>query len=108
VVENGLLTNPVHVLDMAILLPAMIICAISLWRRRLLGFILAIPLLVFIILTGIGILAIFVVMSVKGMPTSLVVELLFAIIIGLSLVMCILYAREVKEPKGGLQWQKIS
>lgn len=98
VVENGLLTNPVHVLDMGLLLPAMIITSILLWRRKLLGYILAIPLLVFSILTGIGILAIFVAMSLKGMPTSLVVEFLFAVIIAVSLVICILFAREIKEP----------
>ncbi|HYT45408.1 MAG TPA: hypothetical protein VEP90_23975, partial [Methylomirabilota bacterium] len=97
VMENGLLTNPVHVLDLALLLPAMIITAILLWRRKLLGYFLAVPLLVFSILTGIGILAIFVAMSMKGMPTSLVVELLFAVIVVVSLVLSVLYVREVKE-----------
>jgi len=97
VMENGLLTNPVHVLDLGLLLPAMIITAILLWRRKLLGYFLALPLLVFSILTGIGILAIFVVMSMKGMPTSLIVELLFAVIVLVSLVLSVLYIREVKE-----------
>jgi len=92
-----LLTNPVHVLDLGLLLPALIITAILLWRRKLLGYFLALPLLVFSILTGIGILAIFVVMSMKGMPTSLVVELLFAVIVVVSLVLSVLYVREVKE-----------
>ena len=101
VMENGLLTNPVHVLDIGLLLPAMIITAILLWRRKLLGYLLAIPLLVFSILTGIGILAIFVAMSMNGMPTSLAVELLFAVIIVVSLVLSWLYVREVKEPRGG-------
>jgi hypothetical protein len=101
VIENGQLTNPVHVLDMGLLLPGMIITAILLWRRKLLGYILAIPLLVFSILTGIGILAIFVAMSMKGMPTSLAVELLIAIIIVVSFVLSMLYVREVKEPRGG-------
>jgi hypothetical protein len=50
VTENGLLTNPVHVLDLGFLLPAMIITAILLWRRKLLGYILAVPLLVFSVL----------------------------------------------------------
>src|SRR6266705_6217959 len=94
VMENGLLTNPVHVLDLGLLLPAMIITAILLWRRKLLGYFLALPLLVFSILTGIGILAIFVAMSMKGMPTSLVVELLFAAIVLVSLVLSVLYVRE--------------
>jgi len=96
VVESGLLTNPVHVLDMAFMLPAMIITAILLWRRRLLGYFLAIPLLVFSILTGVGILAIFVVTSIKGIPTSLVIELVFSLIVVVSLVLSVLYVREVK------------
>lgn len=96
VMENGLLTNPVHVLDLGLYLPAMIITAILLWRRKPLGYFMAIPLLIFSILTGIGILAMFLVMSSKGMPTSLVVELLFAIIVVVSLVLSVLYLREVK------------
>ncbi len=95
-----MLTNPVHVLDLGLLLPALIITAILLWRRKLLGYFLALPLLVFSILTGIGILAIFVVMSMKGMPTSLIVELLFAVIVLVSLVLSVLYVREVKEQTG--------
>ena len=93
-------TNPVHVLDLALYLPAMIITAVLLWRRKLLGYFLALPLLVFSILTGIGILAIFVVMSMKGMPTSLIVELLFAVIVVVSLVLSVLYVREVKAQRG--------
>ena len=95
-----MLTNPVHVLDLGLLLPALIITAILLWRRKLLGYFLALPLLVFSILTGIGILAIFVVMSMKGMTTSLVVELLFAVIVVVSLVLSVLYVREVKAQRG--------
>jgi hypothetical protein len=100
VTENGLLTNPVHVLDMGLLLPAMIITAILLWRRKVLGYTLAIPLLVFSILTGIGILAIFFVMSMKGMPTSLGVELLFVVILVAGFVLGMLFLREVKEQGG--------
>lgn len=99
VAESGLLTNPVHVLDLGLLLPAMIITAMLLWRRKFLGYLLAIPLLVFSVLTGIGILAIFFVMSSKGMPTSFVVELLFAVIVVVSLVLSVLFLREVKEQK---------
>jgi hypothetical protein len=94
--ENGLLTNPVHVLDIGLLLPALIITAILLWRRKLLGYTLAIPLLVFSILTSIGILAIFFTMSMKGMPTSVGVEAFISIIVVVSLVLSWLYLREVK------------
>jgi hypothetical protein len=100
VTENGLLTNPVHVLDVGLYLPAMIITAILLWRRKLLGYLLAIPLLVFSVLTGIGILATDLVMSMKGMPTSFGVELFIAVIVLVSLVLSVLFLREVKEQKG--------
>ena len=93
-------TNPVHVLDLGLYLPAMIITAVLLWRRKLVGFLLAGPLLVFSILTGTAILAIFLVMSTRGMPTSIAVEAFFAIIIVVSLVLSVLYVREVKEQAG--------
>jgi hypothetical protein len=96
VTESGLLTNPVHVLDLGLLLPAMVITSISLWRRKFLGFLFAVPLLVFSILTGVGILATFLIMNSRGMPTSLGVELFFVVIIVVSLVLSVLYLREVK------------
>jgi hypothetical protein len=96
VTENGLLTNPVHVLDLGLLLPAMIITGVLLWRRKLLGYLLAIPLLVFSILTGIGILTTFLAMSRKGVPTSVGIEAFIAIIIVVSLVLSVLFLRGVK------------
>lgn len=92
-------TNPVHVLDLALYLPAMIITALLLWRRKHLGYLLAGPLLVFSILIGTAILAIFLVMSMKGMTTSSGVEAFFAIISVVSLVLSVLYIREVKEKR---------
>jgi hypothetical protein len=96
VLENGLLINPVHVLDIALYLPAMIITSILLWRRKLLGYIFALPLLVFSIFTGIGILATFLVMSSQEMAVSLGVELFIAAIVLVSLVLSVLYLKEVK------------
>jgi hypothetical protein len=97
VVENGLLTNPVHVLDLGLLLPGMVITAVLLWRNKLLGYLFAVPLLVFSILTGIGILATFLVAGSQGMPTSLGVELLIALIVVVSLVLSVLYLQDVKD-----------
>src|SRR5437870_589891 len=99
--DANLPTNPVHILDLALYLPAMIITALLLWRRKLLGYLLAGPLLVFSILTGTAILAIFLVTSMSGMPTSVGVEAFFAIIIVVSLVLSVLFLREVKEQTGG-------
>src|SRR6266699_2450702 len=96
VMESGLLTSPVHVLDLGLLLPAMIITSILLWRRKLLGYLLAIPLLVFSVLTGIGILTTFLAMSREGVPTSVGIEAFIAIIIVVSLVLSVLFLRGVK------------
>jgi hypothetical protein len=99
VTVNGLLTNPVHVLDLGLYLPAMIITAISLWRRKFLGYLFAIPLLVFSTLTGIGILAIDVVTGMRGLPTSLGIDLFIAVISVVSLVLSVLFARDVQEQR---------
>ncbi len=89
-------TNPVHVLDLGLYLPSMLITAMLLWRRKLLGYLLAGPFLVFSILTGTAILVIFLAMSSKGMPTSFGVEIFIAVIVVVSLVLSVLFLREVK------------
>jgi hypothetical protein len=96
VTAANLPTNPVHILDVGLYLPAMLITALLLWRRKLLGYLLAGPLLVFSILTGTAILVIFLVMSMKGMPTSVGVEAFIALLIIVSLVLSVLFLREVK------------
>jgi hypothetical protein len=98
ITEANLPTNPVHILDLGLYLPAMLLTAILLWRRKLLGYLLAGPLLVFVILMGTAILAIFLVTgsSSTGTPTSIGVEAFFAIIIVVSLILSVLYIREVK------------
>src|SRR6266536_2402318 len=95
VTAANLPTNPVHVLDLGLYLPAMIITGLLLWRRKLLGYLLAGPLLVFSILSGSAILVIFLVMGSKGMPTSVGIEAFFVVIIVVSLVLSVLFLREV-------------
>lgn len=96
ITQANLPTNPVHVLDVGLYLPAMIFTALLLWRKKLLGYLLAGPFLVFSILTATAILVIFLVMSSKGMPTSFGVEAFVAVIILVSLVLSVLYVREVR------------
>ena len=67
--ETGLPSNPVHVLDMAVFLPATILTGVLLWRRRALGYVLAPMILVAAILLGLGIVAIqFVLAAREGDP----------------------------------------
>ncbi len=56
-VETGLWVNPVHVLDLAFILPGMVITSVLLWRRNMLGFLLAVPLMVFSVTMGAGIIS---------------------------------------------------
>ena len=55
--SSGLLTNPIHVLDLAFILPGAALVGLQLWQGRPWGYALAAPLLVFLALTGIGIIA---------------------------------------------------
>ena len=89
-------TNPVHVLDLGLYLPAMLITAMTLWSRRLTGALLAGPLLVFSALTGAAILAIFLVTRSQGMSTSVGVEAFIAGIVVVSLVLSVLFFRALK------------
>ena len=66
VVDMGIPTNPVHILDLSFFLPAVLITSWLLLRRRPLGYTLAVPFLVFLILTGVPILITPVVQSQRG------------------------------------------
>jgi hypothetical protein len=62
-IEAGLFTNPVHVIDLSFFLPAIFITGIFLLRRKSVGFIIAPVLLVFFVLIDITIAVIMTVQS---------------------------------------------
>jgi hypothetical protein len=68
--EVGLPVNPVHVLDLALLLPGMIVTSVLLRRRRPLGFLFAVPLMVFAAVMGVAIISMSIVMNARGVPAS--------------------------------------
>jgi hypothetical protein len=82
-VETGLLTNPVHVLDLAILLPAMILVGALSRRKNPWGLLFAVPLLIFAMTMGIAILCVFAISASSQMPVSVPA----AIVIG-AIVVC--------------------
>jgi len=57
ITDTGLFTNPVHVLDLSFVLPALIVTAIQLLRRRAVAFVLAPVLMVFCVLMTVAIAA---------------------------------------------------
>ncbi|MBA3539533.1 MAG: hypothetical protein H0T79_07875 [Deltaproteobacteria bacterium] len=63
-VETGLLTNPVHVLDLSFILPLQVLAGVTLWRGKARGYLLAPAILAFVTLMA-GSIAFLVVMMVR-------------------------------------------
>ena len=74
VIDMGVPTNPVHILDLAFFLPAVLITAVLLLKEKALAYTLAPAFIVFLILTGIPILLTPVVQTVRGEAAAWGVE----------------------------------
>ncbi len=92
----GLWINPVHVMDLALLLPGAFIIAVLLWRRRILGLTLGVPLLVFFVLMGFAIIGMMIVTAQKGFALSLPQLVAMLIIITLSSATIAGYLRRIQ------------
>jgi hypothetical protein len=79
--EVGLIVNPVHVLDLAFVLPAMLVTALLLRRRHALGVLLATPILTFSVVMGIAIELMFFFLRRAGLPAPLAPAFIMAIVI---------------------------
>jgi hypothetical protein len=86
-VEAGLPVNPVHVLDLALLLPGLALTGLLLRRRHPLGYLLAAPLLTAIVVLGVAILGITLAMAERGFPTILTVLVGIVALTAVSVVM---------------------
>jgi hypothetical protein len=65
-IDQGVITNPVHILDLAFFLPAVVVAGVMLLRGKALGYVVGPALVVFLVLTGLPILVTPVVQSVRG------------------------------------------
>ncbi len=79
ITEAGQLTNPIHVLDLCFLLPAVAIAGILLLRRKPLGFIMAPVLMVTLILIAIEVVTIVFVFYRNGLPLGVEPLILFGV-----------------------------
>ncbi len=84
VVAAGLPTNPVYVLDMAIVLPAMMLAGVLLLRNRPFGYLLGPPLITFGIVMSLAVESMFVALALRDEPTALPPAVLMAVVIGLE------------------------
>lgn len=85
VVENATPTSAVRVLDMACVLPAMILTSVWLRQGRALGYVLAGVLLTFLALLAAAIVGMMVAMWVQGQPVALGMSPVFGLVSALSL-----------------------
>lgn len=79
-VETGLATNPVHVLDLAVLLPAAVLAGVLVAKGRPLGYALAPVMLVATVFLAVGIVALMAVLAVRGLGTTVAVAVAIAVL----------------------------
>jgi len=84
--------NPVHVLDLALVLPGMMATSVLLWRRRPLGYLFAVPLLVFSAIMGVAIEAMAALMALSdiAVPAPMVVTVGAVALVSLGLAVAVL------------------
>ncbi len=97
--DNGTPTNAVHVLDMALVLPAFGIAAVSLWRKQALGYTLAGVLLSYGVLLILAVLSMAVFMIRAGHPVAVPQVVIFGTLFALSLGFLIWYMKGLRSPR---------
>jgi len=96
IIESGLLINPVHVLDIAICLPALIITGMALIKKKSIGFLLAPTMMIFCIFMSIAIEAMVFVMKTKGFDANISLVIVFGLITLISSIFLSQYLRKLK------------
>jgi hypothetical protein len=95
--ETGLLTNPVHILDLSIILPAFLITGILILKKHNLGYLLAPVLLMFALLMDLTIAELMVVMKHYGVISDISVSVVMMILAIISLTLLLLLITNEKH-----------
>jgi hypothetical protein len=96
IIDAGLPTNPVHVMDLSVLLPGMCITGALFVKRKSLGFLLAPIMLTFMMLMDITIGAMIVVMNMKGLAADYTVLWVMSVLALASAFMLILLLKYMR------------
>ena len=96
VVESGLFTNAVQVIDLSVFLPGIFITGVFLLRKKTLGYLFTPALLVFFILMDITIGVLVVIMKMKNIETDLAVAIVMSVLALISLLLLILNLKKLK------------
>ncbi len=95
IVTAGLWINPIHVIDLAFVLPGMILTGVLLLKKNLIGFLFAPALLTFSVLMGSSIVANMVLELNKGNMNAIVPFTMVGVLVIASVIVQFLYLREV-------------
>jgi hypothetical protein len=101
VIDSEAPTDIVHVLDMAWILPAMVLTTIWLWRGRALGYALAGTLLSFLALLVLAIMSMIVFEVLYGLAAAVGMAVVFGVLFAMSLGMLVWYLRGMRDKYGG-------
>jgi len=96
--ENGLMTNPVHVLDFSLVLPGFIITSILLLRQHPIGYFFTPILLVFAALMDMTIAWLVVFMNLRGTTGDIALTAVFVIVAAICLMVLVIFLRHMKKP----------
>jgi hypothetical protein len=98
VTEAGLLTNPIHVLDLALVLPAAVLTGVLLARRRPWGYMLGSYFLVKFTTLGLAIMSMSVFMVADGQSLSVPLVVVFAVWTVVSALLAWWFLSSVRAP----------
>lgn len=96
-IDAGTPTNFVQVLDMAWLLPALVITAVKLWRKQPIGYTLAGALLTYAVLLTLAVLAMVAFMARAGQPVVIPQVVIFVVMLVVSSGLVIVYLKNLKS-----------
>jgi hypothetical protein len=94
----GLIVNPVHVIDLSVVLPGMVIVGVLALRGNQTGVFLTVPALVFSVLMGSSIIAAMAMIVARGDSSGLAPMGMVSVVVGLSLAAAVTCARETAGP----------
>ena len=98
-IESGLFINPVHVLDLSLYLPGLIITAILLQKRKPIALLLAPLALVFCTLMDINIGVLVIIMEKNGIGNSFPIAELMGTLTVISIALLYHFFRHLKKSK---------
>lgn len=99
--DYNLLVNPVHVLDLSVVLPGLAVAAVLLMKKRRLGFVLAPLMLVFLIILTIALAGMVMMTKARGITEDTSITIIFIVLAVISIVILYHFLKNITVTKRG-------